>query len=101
MSIKAIRALYAEAKSAGMSYILTSRLNNDALENFFSQIRGLGGPNSHPGAANAVCRVRTLLLGKEPQHIVQRPVVAHADDGEDVPAPVLPSEDEFLSKVNC
>lgn len=31
-----------------IKYILTSRLNQDVLENFFGYIRGTGGPNDHP-----------------------------------------------------
>ena len=40
-SIKSTRALYDElVKNGPFRYLLTSRLNQDCLENFFSRIRG-------------------------------------------------------------
>nr|CAH7729374.1 unnamed protein product [Callosobruchus chinensis] len=33
-----------------VEYVLTSRLNQDVLENFFSYIRGMGGSNDHPSS---------------------------------------------------
>ena len=41
--IKSLRSLFKEVKNEGWEYLLTARLNQDVLENFFSQIRGLGG----------------------------------------------------------
>ena len=41
--IQSIRSLLKEVKQEGWQYLLTARLNQDVLENFFSQIRGLGG----------------------------------------------------------
>nr|CAH7745564.1 unnamed protein product [Callosobruchus chinensis] len=34
-----------------VQYVLTSRLNQDVLENLFSYIRGMGGSNDHPSSA--------------------------------------------------
>nr|CAH7744568.1 unnamed protein product [Callosobruchus chinensis] len=45
-------------------YILTSRLNQDVLENFFSYIRGMGGPNEHPSPMDFKYRLRWYILGK-------------------------------------
>ena len=47
-SILATKALYkdlVEEGNFGISYILTKKLNQDCLENFFSQFRGTGGQN--------------------------------------------------------
>ena len=55
--------------------MLTSKLNQDILENFFSLIRGVGGYNTHPGPVEAINRIRIILLGKDPEHIVSNPAV--------------------------
>ena len=47
-SILSTKALYKDLVTDGnygISYILTKRLNQDCLENFFSQFRGTGGQN--------------------------------------------------------
>nr|CAH7759843.1 unnamed protein product [Callosobruchus chinensis] len=47
-----------------VEYILTSRLNQDVLENFFSYIRGMGGANDHPSPLDFKYRLRWYILGK-------------------------------------
>lgn len=42
MSISALKGLYKDMHKMGAAYLLTSRLNQDSLESFFSLIRGLG-----------------------------------------------------------
>ena len=42
VSIKATLELYSELKSENICFLLTSRVNQDALENFFSQVRYMG-----------------------------------------------------------
>lgn len=44
--------------------MLTHRLNKDALDNLFSQIRTRGGLNDHPTPLNALFRIRMTILGK-------------------------------------
>lgn len=77
VSIKSTRELFSEVKAAGVDYLLMSKVNNDPIENYFSRVRGIGGDNTHPGPATAVYRMRILLLGKDPEHIVQNPAVMH------------------------
>nr|CAH7712823.1 unnamed protein product [Callosobruchus chinensis] len=48
----------------GVKYILTSRLNQDVLENVFSYIRGTGGANDHPSPLEFRYRLRWYILGK-------------------------------------
>ena len=48
LTIKAMMALFTELKSYGFQYMMTKRLNQDCLENYFSQIRSLGGHNTNP-----------------------------------------------------
>jgi Transposase protein/87kDa Transposase len=48
----------------GIQYIITHRVNQDALENLFSQIRTRGGLNDHPSPMNCVYRLRLQILGR-------------------------------------
>lgn len=47
-----------------IEYLLTSRLNQDVLENCFSFLRGMGGANNHPNALDIRNRLRWYILGK-------------------------------------
>jgi hypothetical protein len=47
-----------------LEYILTTRLNQDVLENFFSYIRGMGDANDHPSPLEFQYRLRWFILGK-------------------------------------
>lgn len=47
-----------------IEYIMTYRLNQDVLENFFAYIRGMGGPNDHPSPMDFKYRLRWYILGK-------------------------------------
>ena len=53
-------------KKYGINFILTHRLNQDVLENFFSQVRGAGGTFDHPTSLEFKHRLRLLILGKNP-----------------------------------
>ena len=46
-----------------IEFILTYRLNQDILENFFSAIRSKGGLHDHPTALEFKYRLRSYLLG--------------------------------------
>ena len=46
-----------------LQYILTARLNQDLLENLFSQIRGTGVFYHHPTPVTVKHRMRSLLVG--------------------------------------
>lgn len=48
ISIKSTKGLYADLKSEGYSYLMTSRCNQDVLESYFSMVRGLGKFYDHP-----------------------------------------------------
>ncbi|KAB0805345.1 hypothetical protein PPYR_02315 [Photinus pyralis] len=64
---KSLQCLFTDLKERhGISYLLTHRLNQDCLENFFSQLRTKGGLHDHPSPLNAIYRVRMILLGKNP-----------------------------------
>ena len=46
------------------SFMMTSRLNQDCLENLFSRVRAIGGDNCHPGPFEFMRRMRVLQLGQ-------------------------------------
>ena len=103
VSIKSTRALYGELKEDGYRYFLTSKVNSDCLENFFSRVRSIGGDNDHPGPASAVTRIRILLMGKDPQHLVSKPSVLHnsMEDAivhEAAAAAPVPEDEDFVSQ---
>ena len=75
ISIRALQGLYQDLnKNFQVPFILTSRLNQDSVENTFSQIRGIG--SSHPGPMDCKNRLRLILLGKNGTAIVEQPSVA-------------------------
>lgn len=53
MSVTSIKGLQAEMrdKFGIILYLMTHRVNQDFLDNFFSQVRGRNGPNDHPTRA--------------------------------------------------
>ena len=85
VSIKATLDLYEELKTEGFSFLLTSRLNQDSLENVFSQLRALGGNNTHPSSVQTINRIRILCLSKSVNEIVSNSSVE------------MSNEDTFLS----
>lgn len=65
ISIKSTKDLLKDLKSSlSIDFVLTHRLNQDALDNLFSQIRTRGGLNDHPTPLNALFRIRMTILGK-------------------------------------
>ena len=85
---RSVRELCGDLRNAGYKYVLTSRLNQDVVENFFSCIRGLGGgPDIHPDRLQALQRARVKLLCTETDHIVpvSKPSVAEESLDEYVP----------------
>jgi hypothetical protein len=66
-SINSLKNLFNDLQEEfQIQYLLTYKLNQDALESFFSQIRGLGNTYDHPSPMSALYRVRLIILGKVP-----------------------------------
>ena len=97
VSIKSIRALFQELTDEGVSYLYTARLNQDSLENHFSRLRYIGGDKSHPGPADAVNRLKILMVGKEPVHFVRQPSV-EVPETDFEPEPESDIPEIFISK---
>lgn len=56
--------LYFELKNQySIEYVLTYRLNQDVLENFFGIIRSKGGLHDHPDRQEFKYRLRSYILG--------------------------------------
>ncbi|KAG5862345.1 hypothetical protein JTB14_024861 [Gonioctena quinquepunctata] len=67
MSINSLKILSDDMNQKfSASYILTHRLNQDSLENFFFQVRSGGGVYDHPSPLDALSRVKMIILGKNP-----------------------------------
>ena len=80
-SIKSTKMLLKELVIEGpFDYLLTTRLNQDCLENFFSRLRAIGGDNDHPGPVRAFKRIKTLLVSKQAELIVKKPAVEMEED---------------------
>ena len=64
-SINALKLLYADLRERhGIKYILTYRLNQDVIENFFNIIRSKSHNHEHPDREEFRYRLRSYILGK-------------------------------------
>jgi len=63
VSIESLKNLRIDLLKYNVSYILTGRLTQDALENIFSVIRSMGNQNQNPSPLQFKNRLRMLLLG--------------------------------------
>lgn len=67
MSITSIKALRNEMeKNFGHKYLLTHRVNQDCLENFYSQMRYRNGASDHPSPVECLFNMKSIILGKNP-----------------------------------
>ena len=64
VSVNSTIDLYYETKREGLKYQLTTRENQDSLENLFSNLRATGGGNSHPSPVETANRIRKLCVYK-------------------------------------
>lgn len=53
-----------------VKYLLTSRLNQDILETFFSYLRSMGGTHDHPTPVEVQHRLKWYILGKHSEHVL-------------------------------
>uniref|UniRef100_A0A4Y0BDH9 Transposable element P transposase n=1 Tax=Anopheles funestus TaxID=62324 RepID=A0A4Y0BDH9_ANOFN len=67
MQITSLKMLFEDMKlKHNIKYLSTYKLNQDVLENFFSQLRQKGGTHDHPSPLNCMYRIRMMILGKSP-----------------------------------
>lgn len=83
ISSQSLLNLYSELSATRqVKFILTSHVNQDALENFFSQVCALGGSNSHPSSVDFIQRTKNLIVGRAADLVVQTSSVKmEKDDG--------------------
>ena len=83
ISVKSLQLLYQDmVHRHDIKYILTHRLNQDLLENLFSQIRTRGGLNDHPSPLDCIYRLRMIILGKNPGIVQKQANTVDVDAGE-------------------
>uniref|UniRef100_A0A182PX42 THAP-type domain-containing protein n=1 Tax=Anopheles epiroticus TaxID=199890 RepID=A0A182PX42_9DIPT len=67
MHITSLRLLYDDMKAKhNIKFISTFKLNQDVLENFFSQLRLSGGAYDHPSPLSCLYRIRMIIISKSP-----------------------------------
>ena len=92
---RSVRQLCDDLRNRGYKYVLTSRLNQDVVENFFSCIRGLGGgPDIHPDRLQALQRAKVKLLCTETDHVVP---VSKPSVGEESLDKYVPIDQDFVT----
>ncbi len=69
-SIESLRGLFRDLSKINVKYILTARLNQDCLENFFSQIGGLGHFYNNPLPSDVRSRIRLLILSSNAHNML-------------------------------
>ena len=81
ISSKSLLSLYEDLSArCRIEFLLTSHLNQDCLENFFSRIRALGGTNTHPTSVDFINRTKSLIVGRSSDLAVETASVRMEDD---------------------
>jgi hypothetical protein len=83
----ALKQLFAYVKARfNVKWMMTCRVNSDHVENFFSQIRGLGGAYNHPGPDEMLNRMRLLMITNSEAtaaFTIEKSPVQFSDDASD------------------
>src|SRR6218665_1585877 len=84
MTITAVKGLFASVQALyNAQYLLTARLNQDCLENFFSQLRGIGHHYDHPTPTEVKHRFRLLIVARNSVDLNSSNVRRDADSNDD------------------
>jgi hypothetical protein len=93
ISNKSLKGLYEYLNEHyDLEYILTRRLNQDILENFFSYIRAMGGTNENPNPIDFKHRLKWYILGKHSPSDLGQNKNCEADDVAKLTAPLEEQE---------
>ena len=79
VGIRSTLALFKELKDENMDFLLTTRVNQDCIENLFSCVRSMGGNGTHPTPIEAMNRIRKLCLTKSVQFVLDNANVEQSD----------------------
>ena len=82
---RSLPGLLEDVRPLGVTYLMTARLNQDLVENCFSQLRAMCGANTHPDAVEAQTRLRMLLMAP-------RPIVAAGSRRASMPVAMEPTD---------
>lgn len=81
ISSKSLLGLFEELREKReVEFILTSHLNQDCLENFFSRIRAMGGTYNHPTTVECINRIKNLIIGRASDLVIPSAAVAMEKD---------------------
>ena len=97
MNITALKPMYEELKKeypGQIDYILTYRLNQDCLEQFFSVLRAMGGSYTKFGALEGLRRIRSNILGAGGTLVVDKANVKATEQSE-IPLESLVEKADF------
>ena len=97
VSIRSIIELFKELKSDGLKYLLTTRVNQDVLENSFSSLRYMGGNNTHPSASNFCERIRLLCVLKNIHFVVTNPSVEYSEESQFLSSDIIDGAPDEVS----
>lgn len=100
-SNNALKMLYGSVQSRfNVKYILTYRLNQDVLENFFGVIRAKGGLHDHPDQQEFKYRLRGYLLGRN-EGVISNAANVEEDDTPDfeMSQPPLTGNEKLLLAI--
>ena len=76
ISTKSLMGLYDHLKSQfNLKYILTTRLNSDNVENFFSRLRDMCGTHRTPNCAEVISRFRIMTISRNAEFAVKTAAV--------------------------
>lgn len=93
ISIQSARGLFQDLKTEGYTYLMTSRCNQDVIESYFSQIRGLGRFYDHPLPTSVSQRIKSLLLSRNASSII-KPTNCSDDDSVTLSVDVFNTNNE-------
>ncbi len=101
ISIESSLALLSRLKEKYQAkFIMTSRLNQDIVENLFSRMRYMGGANTHPGCVEFMNRLRLLILGQSSELIVETASVRPVEGKEDKETDLMLSQ-KIVEGIGC
>ncbi|KAF0291987.1 Transposable element P transposase [Amphibalanus amphitrite] len=63
---RSLPGLLSDVRDLGVTYLKTARVNQDLVENCFSQLRAMSGANTHPNAVEMQTRLRYLMMAPQP-----------------------------------
>jgi hypothetical protein len=80
-----------------LEYIITRKLNQDILENFFYHVRAMGGANDNPNPIDFMHGLKWYILGRNSQSDLSQNKNCQVDDASQLTAPLEDQEQICLT----